>query len=150
MKYYSKSMNTQHLSSRYISNMDLSFKILFSSDNCYFSYSMKRLFFVLIYCQYALFTSFCSKISYQIYRNIHLRCLPVSIGNLLPFKITPEVSCNRRDIVIVWNNFRQLFFFFNKLGYIFLNDLQFWIAKWCPKVVMSLIFITIWLFSFSH
>ena len=30
----SKSMKTQHLYSRYRSNMDLSIKILFSSDNC--------------------------------------------------------------------------------------------------------------------
>ena len=33
---YSKSMKTQHLYFRYLSNMDLSIKILFSSENCYF------------------------------------------------------------------------------------------------------------------
>ena len=34
MYIYSKSMKTQHLYFRYLSNIDLSIKSLFSSDNC--------------------------------------------------------------------------------------------------------------------
>ena len=34
IQIYSKSMKTQHLYFRYLSNMDLSLKISFSSDNC--------------------------------------------------------------------------------------------------------------------
>ena len=61
---YSKSINTQHLYFRYLSNIDLSIKIFLFIRQLYFTYSIKRSFFVLIDCQYVLFKSSCSKTSY--------------------------------------------------------------------------------------
>ena len=58
---YSKSMKTQHLYFRYPSNMDLSIKIFGSIRQLYFTFSIKRLGFVLIDCHYALFNSTCSE-----------------------------------------------------------------------------------------
>ena len=61
---YSKSMKTQHFYFRFISNMDLTIKILFSLDNCTLHMPPKDHFFVLVDWQYALFKSTCSKTSY--------------------------------------------------------------------------------------
>ena len=60
---YSISMKTQHLYFRYILKMELSIKILFSSDNCSL-HSLSKDIFVLIDWQYALFKSTWSKTSY--------------------------------------------------------------------------------------
>ena len=54
----SKAMKTQHLYFRYLSNLDWSIKILFSSDKCAL-HSLS--FFLLIDCQYALLKNIYSK-----------------------------------------------------------------------------------------
>ena len=57
-------MKTQHLYFRYLFNTDLSNKKLFFVRQLYFTYSIKRLLFALVDCQYALLKSTCSKTSY--------------------------------------------------------------------------------------
>ena len=61
---YSKSMKTQHLYFRYLSNMDLVHQHFVFIRELFFIYSIKWSVFVLIGCQYALFKSTCYKTSY--------------------------------------------------------------------------------------